>query len=404
MNLQNNTFDIAIIGGGIVGAAAFYQLQKNYPQKRIVLLEKENRVGLHQTGRNSGVIHSGVYYKPGSYKAKLCKEGRHALIEFAKKNEIAHDICGKVIIATKKSELQALENIYQRGLQNEIEGLRKIAPHEIQSIEPGCTTAIAGIHVPCTGIIDYVGLNEKLIQEALNIQPQSAFLTSHHVTQISHQTLTCSNGKSVNALFIISCAGLHSDQIAQKTTKKDLDSRIVPFRGDYYELKPEALHKVKHLIYPVPNPDFPFLGVHFTRMIKGGVECGPNAVFSFKREGYHRTSFSWKDTWSSLTFPGTWKLFAKHWKNGLEEYKRAFSKALFLKSLQELVPGINAEDIIPARAGVRAQALDQAGNLVDDFKIIEGPNSLHVINAPSPAATACLAIGAYISDRYSSTK
>lgn len=402
--LNSRIYDIAIVGGGIVGAATFYQLQRKYPQKAIILLEKEERIGLHQTGRNSGVIHSGIYYKPGSLKAINCIEGRHELVAFAQEHHIPYDICGKVIVATKTNELPALERIYQRGVDNKIEGIRKINSQEIQAIEPGCTTAIAGIEVPCTGIIDYVAVNQKLIDLAIAINPESRFLQKQEVIGISHQIeglqLTCSHGGSYQAKYLISCSGLQSDRMAEKALDKALDCKIVPFRGDYYELKPEAFHKIKHLIYPVPNPDFPFLGVHFTRMIHGGVECGPNAVFSFKREGYSRTSFSFRDTWESLTFAGTWKLFLKHWKNGLEEYKRAFSKRLFLKSLQELVPGITSEDIIPSRAGVRAQALDFEGNLVDDFKIVEGENSMHIINAPSPAATASLAIGRRIAERY----
>lgn len=402
---MTKNYDIAIVGGGIVGAATFYQLQKKYPTKHILLLEKEDSVGKHQTGRNSGVIHSGIYYKPGSLKATLCKEGRHELIAFAKEHHIPYDVCGKIIIASKPSELKSLETIYQRGLENQMEDLSKIDPKEIQEIEPGCTNAIAGIKVGCTGIIDYVAVNQTLIEVTLSIQANSAFLTNHEVVDIQRvgdqNQVICTNGASFLVPFVISCAGLQSDRMAQKSLLEPLGCKIVPFRGDYYELSPKALDKVKHLIYPVPNPDFPFLGVHFTRMIHGGVECGPNAVFSFKREGYFKTSFSFKDAWDSLTYQGTWKLFAKHWKNGLEEYKRAFSKRLFLKSLQELVPGITMEDIIPCRAGVRAQALDYNGQLVDDFKIVEGFRSMHVVNAPSPAATASLAIGRYIADKVS---
>jgi L-2-hydroxyglutarate oxidase len=405
---MSTSFDIVIVGGGIVGAATFYQLQKKYPEKQILLLEKEDKIGKHQTGRNSGVIHSGIYYKPGSLKAINCIEGRHELVAFAQEHHIPYDLCGKVIIATKKSELPTLETIYQRGVANKIEGISKITPEEIQRIEPGCTNAIAGIQVACTGIIDYVAVNQKLLELALNINPKSQCFMNHEVIDIQQNAdkssrVLCANGTEFTAKYLISCAGLQSDRIAQKALHQKLDCKIVPFRGDYYELKPEAFHKIKHLIYPVPNPEFPFLGVHFTRMIHGGVECGPNAVFSFKREGYSRTSFSLKDTLESLTYMGTWKLFAKHWKNGLEEYKRALSKRLFLKSLQELVPGITMDDIIPSRAGVRAQALDIDGNLVDDFKIVEGTKSMHIINAPSPAATASLAIGRNIAERYSKT-
>ncbi len=404
-NNSEKIFDIVIIGGGIVGASVMYQIQKKFPHLHIALLEKEKKSGLHQTGRNSGVIHSGIYYKPGSLKAKNCIGGRKELVEFAKEHRISHDICGKIIVATKPSELDALEKIYQRGVENNIEGIEKISRQQIQEIEPHCTSAISGIFVGCTGIIDYVSVNNTCLKIAQSIQHESEVFFNCEATDIIWQTsfwtIKTKKQQNIKAKFLISCAGLQSDRIAQKTSSKSIECKIVPFRGDYYELSEHAMHKIKNLIYPVPDPNFPFLGVHFTRMIHGGVECGPNAVFSFKREGYHRNSFSLADTIDSLTYSGTWKLFSKHWRYGLEEYKRAWSKKLFLKSLQELIPSLTMDDIIPSRSGVRAQALDSKGNLLDDFKIIEGHQSLHVINAPSPAATASLSIGRKISELYS---
>ncbi len=389
------TYDLAIVGGGIVGAATFYQIQKKYPHLKIALFEKEPEVGKHQTGRNSGVIHSGIYYKPGSLKAENCKEGRFELIEFAKAHNIPYDMCGKVIVATKPEELPALENIYKRGIENKIEHIYKIGPKEIQEIEPFCTNAIAGLQVTCTGIIDYVTANQKMLEVAQTLQAESRVFFNTEVVGIKRDAIIhlMTNKGDFQAKYLISCGGLQSDRIAEKTEHTNIGCKIVPFRGDYYDLTEQATNKVKHLIYPVPDPNFPFLGVHFTRMIKGGVECGPNAVFSFKREGYSRTSFSFKDAFDSLTYLGTWKLFSKHWRAGLEEYKRAFSKKLFLRSLQVLIPSLTDEDITPARAGVRAQALEPNGNLVDDFKLITGDRTIHVINAPSPAATASLAIG-----------
>ena len=396
------TYDVAIIGGGIVGAATFYKLQKKNPQLKIVLIEKEKLVADHQTGHNSGVIHSGLYYTPGSLKAKNCVSGRHELVAFAKEHGIAHDVCGKVVVATKESELQYMEKIFQNGSANNIEGLEKITSSQIKEIEP-FVEGIAGLWVPCTGIIDFRGATSKMIEISLALQPESKLLLEHEVIDIlKGETISTivTNKGNVTAKHLVFCAGLQADRLAKKDGVA-LKEKVVGFRGDYYELTEEAKHKVRNLIYPVPNPDFPFLGVHFTRMTNGDVECGPNAVFTFKREGYNKTDFSLKDTIDALTYKGTWKLFMQNMKYGLDEYRRAFSKKLFLETLQVLIPSLTMDDIVPGRAGVRALLLGENGDTRDDFRIEYHGNSIHVLNAPSPAATASLAIGGYIADEAS---
>ncbi|WP_457616061.1 L-2-hydroxyglutarate oxidase [Lutibacter sp.] len=390
---MSNNYDFIVVGAGIVGLATAYKLQLKFPKKTIAVLEKEPRIGMHQTGRNSGVIHSGIYYKPGSYKALNCKNGRAQLVKFAEENNVNYDVCGKVIVATTPDELHTLEEIYNRGIQNKTEGIRYLNADEIKEKEP-YINGIKAIWVPSAGIIDYVDVSEKLIANITKINPKSELITScefKKVTTTQNSTILTTSKGDITATKVLFCTGLQSDRSAEKDTLK-LDLHIVGFRGDYYELKPEAVHKVKNLVYPVPDPKFPFLGVHFTRMIHGGIECGPNAVFTFKREGYTKTSFSLKDTFEALTFKGTWKLFGKHWRKGIDEYKRAFSKHLFVKALQKLMPSISVTEVQPARAGVRAQAIDFDGNMVDDFKIMQHNGNIHVINAPSPAATSCLAI------------
>ena len=390
---MSNKVDFAIVGAGIVGLAFAYKLQLKYPNKSIVILEKESELGQHQTGRNSGVIHSGIYYKPGSYKAKNCKNGHQQLVRYAEKHHVPFDLCGKVIVATEEQELPLLDEIYKRGLENETEGIRFLTSEEILEKEP-FIKGLKAIWVPTAGIINYVDLSKSFVEQIENINPKSKLLKSCELTHIetTHENtqLESSLGEIV-ANKVVFCTGLQADRTAEKDDLK-LDMHIVGFRGDYYELKPEAKHKIKNLVYPVPDPKFPFLGVHFTRMIEGGVECGPNAVFTFKREGYNRTSFSLKDTWEAFVFTGTWKLFRKHWRKGMGEYKRAFSKRLFVKALKKLMPSITVDDVQMARAGVRAQAIDYQGALVDDFKIMKHDNNVHVLNAPSPAATSCLAI------------
>lgn len=392
---KDKIFDVVVIGGGIVGLASAYKIQLAHPDLKVLVLEKEDRLADHQTGHNSGVIHSGLYYKPGSYKAKNCVDGRRELVNWAKEHHVAHDICGKVVVATDQNELPHLDKIFNTGLLNEVEGIEKIDAQQIREIEPFCN-GIGGIWVPCTGIIDFREATEKMAELIRGINEHSEIRTGTEVYQIE-------KGDEINTLFttqgtikgknLVFCAGLQSDRMAKIDGAKDIGMRIVGFRGDYFELSEKGVHKVKNLIYPVPNPAFPFLGVHFTRMVHGGVECGPNAVFVFKREGYTKTAFDWKDSWEALTYSGTWKLFTRHWRFGLDEYRRAFSKQLFLRQLRRLIPSLEIDDIEPGRCGVRAMALDPNGDMIEDFKIDYKQNSIHVLNAPSPAATSALAIG-----------
>jgi L-2-hydroxyglutarate oxidase len=391
--MLNKKYDFIVVGAGIVGTATAYKLQLKYPNKSIAILDKEAKVGLHQTGRNSGVIHSGIYYKPGSYKALNCNNGRTQLVNFAKEFNVKHDVCGKVIVATSKAEVPILDAIFERGIKNKTKGISFLTSEELKEKEP-FVEGVKAIWVPTAGIIDYIGVSKAFIQQISIINSESKLITSCKVEKvISTEDFTKLQTTQGNLLAekVIFCTGLYSDRIAEKDSLK-LDMHIVGFRGDYFELKPEAAHKIKNLVYPVPDIKFPFLGVHFTRMVNGGVECGPNAVFTFKREGYSKTSFSLKDTYEALTFRGTWKLFGKHWRKGMDEYKRAFSKRLFVKALQKMMPTITVNDVQPARAGVRAQAIDYNGGMVDDFKILKHNGNIHVLNAPSPAATACMAI------------
>jgi (S)-2-hydroxyglutarate dehydrogenase len=393
-------FDVAVIGGGIVGAATFYKMQKRFPRLRMVLIEKENLLADHQTGHNSGVIHSGLYYKPGSLKAQNCVQGRRELVKFCQEHDIPHDVCGKVVVATEEKELPHLEKIFQTGLQNEIEGIRMLTGEEIKEIEP-FVEGIAGIHVPCTGIVDFRAATAKMVELVLAIQPESELRLQHEVFDIRKKegySEILTDRKVFEANYVIFCAGLQADRLARKDGVK-LKEKVVGFRGDYYELTEQGIHKVKHLIYPVPNPDFPFLGVHFTRMTNGETECGPNAVFTFKREGYGKTDFNLRDTWDALTYKGTWKLFLGNISFGINEYRRAFSKKLFLKTLQRMIPSLTMDDLKPGRSGVRALLLREDGDTRDDFRIEYHGNSIHVLNAPSPAATASLAIGDYVADK-----
>ncbi|MFN6038264.1 MAG: L-2-hydroxyglutarate oxidase, partial [Bacteroidota bacterium] len=392
--MKEEIYDVTIIGGGIVGLATAYKLNLRFPQKKILVLEKETELATHQTARNSGVIHSGIYYKPGSYKAINCVKGRRELVSFAKEHNIPHDICGKVIVAVKDSELAHMNKVYNNGIANGVEGLELIGPEKIREIEPYCV-GIAGIYVSCTGIIDYADVARKYAEIIQSKFSGSKVLTGQEVIGFEHRSeLNLIKTKTANfkSKFIISCAGLQADRVAKMEGAKS-EAAIVGFRGDYYDLTDQGRKKVKNLIYPVPNPKFPFLGVHFTRMVKGGVECGPNAVFVYKREGYSKTAFSFKDTAEALSFPGTWKFFKKHWRFGLDEYRGAFSKSYFLKRLQTLIPSLEMEDIVASRCGIRAMALAPEGEMIDDFKIEYHGAAVHVINSPSPAATASLAYG-----------
>lgn len=390
---MDNNFDIIIVGGGIVGLATALKLTTRHPNKKVLVLEKEEQVAAHQTSHNSGVIHSGIYYKPGSYKARNCVDGRRELVQFAKEHKIQHDICGKIIVATHESELAHMQKVYNNGIANGVEDLEIITSEQIREIEPYCT-GISGIRVGCTGIIDYGDVARKY-QELINATNLSKVMTGQKVIgfeKTGEATVVITEKTRFTGKYIISTAGLQADRITKKEGAKT-DAAIVGFRGDYYDLTEKGLSKVRHLIYPVPNPKFPFLGVHFTRMIKGGTECGPNAVFVFDREGYSRTAFNLRDTAEAFTYGGTWKFFAKHWRFGLDEYRGAFSKTYFLNRLRKLIPGLEMEDIVAARCGIRAMALGPEGDMLDDFKIEKHGNAMHVINSPSPAATASLAYG-----------
>ena len=391
---MNQESDFIVVGGGIVGLATAYKLQKAYPNIRITVLEKEGHFAPHQTGNNSGVIHSGIYYKPGSYKAKNCVDGRHQLVAFAKEHLIDHDICGKIIVATDEKEFPFLDLIHQNGIKNEVENIEILGPEQIREIEPHCV-GLRGLRVGCTGIIDFKATTNKLAELVQKINPESQALVNHEVLDIkraNETTTVITNKGNFKTKRIIFCGGLQADRLARKDGVK-IKEKVVGFRGDYYELTAQGKHKVKHLIYPVPNPAFPFLGVHFTRMTDGEIECGPNAVFTFKREGYGKTDFSWKDTIDALSYKGTWNLLLGNFKFAIDEYRRAFSKKLFLKTLQRMIPSLTMDDIKPGRAGVRAMLLSENGDTRDDFRIEYKENSIHVLNAPSPAATACLAIG-----------
>lgn len=384
--------DFIIIGGGIVGLSTAYHLKKKNPALTIIILEKELKIALHQTGHNSGVIHSGIYYKPGSLKAINCKKGYNQLIQFCNENEIKYDLCGKIIVATEKEELPIMGSIYDRGQANGLQGIKKLSAAEIKEIEPHCV-GLEGIWVPQTGIIDYKEVSQKYADLFLELGGEICF--GEKVQEIvSRDTISIvqTANRKFEAKCIINCAGLYSDKVA-KMTQQDTDVQILPFRGEYYNIKKEKEYLVRNLIYPVPNPNFPFLGVHFTRMVHGGVEAGPNAVLAFAREGYTNRQINFKELFETLGHSGFQKVAMKYWKDGLYEIYRSYSKTAFTKALQRLVPEIKKEDLETGNAGVRAQACDSKGNLSDDFLIFEDKNIINVCNAPSPAATSSLAIG-----------
>ena len=389
--------DYAIIGGGIVGLATAVALGNKHPRARILVLEKEKDLAQHQTGRNSGVIHSGIYYKPGSLKARFAREGNRSMVEFCREHGIKHEVCGKVIVATKASELPLLDNLFQRGLNHGL-AVARLTPEQVQEIEPHAH-CLAGIKVPSTGIVNYREVSAKyleLIKSNGGMMQYDARVERLHQVN-GTQVIQTARGE-FEAGFVINCAGLFSDRVT-RFSGLEPRAKIIPFRGEYYELVPERRYLVNSLVYPVPNPDFPFLGVHFTRMIDESVHAGPNAVLAFKREGYRRTDINCADLFETITFPGFWKLARKYYRDGMMEMVRSVSKRAFVKSLQKLVPEVNEDDLVPTDSGVRAQALMPDGKLVDDFLIVNGKNSIHVCNAPSPAATASLEIGRFIADQ-----
>lgn len=390
-------YDVAVIGGGIVGLATAMALTQRHTALSLIVLEAEDKLAKHQTGNNSGVIHSGLYYKPGSLKARNCVEGREALYAFCAEHNIAHERCGKLVVATLPEELPRLEKLEERGRANGLQGLRRLRAEELKAYEPH-VVGLAGLHVAETGIVDYVQVSNtyaSLIKKAGGVIQTNTRLTGCR-REPTELRLSTTQGE-IRCRNLINCGGLQSDRIA-RLCGIDPKLKIVPFRGEYYELVPEKHSLVKNLIYPVPDPAFPFLGVHFTRMIHGGVEAGPNAVLAFKREGYTRSSFHLTDVVEMAAYPGFWQMARQHWRMGMGEFYRSYSKAAFVKALQRLLPDLREADVHPAGAGVRAQALEPNGALVDDFRIAEGDHMVHVLNAPSPAATASLSIGRSIAD------
>jgi L-2-hydroxyglutarate oxidase len=389
-------YDITIIGGGIVGLATALTLKNSNPALNILLIEKENELAKHQTGNNSGVIHSGLYYKPGSLKATNCIHGYNLLIDFCRENEIPFDLCGKIVVATEENELPLLENLFVRGQQNGLQNLKKLNREELLEYEPH-VAGLAGIFVPQTGIVDYKLVAQKygdLIQ-----QKGGNIILGEKVLDIQSsedKSVVVTQKASYTTKLVINCAGLYSDKVARMTVP-NLNVKIIPFRGEYYKLRQDKEYLVKNLIYPVPDPNFPFLGVHFTRMAKGGVEAGPNAVLAFKREGYKKSDINFSELGETLAWPGFQQVAAKYWRTGFGEMYRSFSKAAFTKALQKLIPEIVESDLAPGGAGVRAQACDRDGGLVDDFMILEEKKVINVCNAPSPAATSSLAIGETVS-------
>lgn len=393
---MSNHYDIIFIGGGIVGtASALKLLQKR--KVRLLLLEAEDSLAKHQTGNNSGVIHSGLYYKPGSLKALNCIRGREMLYEFCREQSIPHERCGKIVVATDKSELTQLKILEERGIENGLIGIKRLTKEEIKEYEP-FADGIEALFVPQTGIVDYRTVTNKyarlIMKNGGEIKLNSKVLS---IKVNCNQILVRTEEDEFNAKYLVNCGGLFSDKISRMSGINP-DVKIIPFRGEYYELKKEKQYLVKNLIYPVPDPQFPFLGVHFTRTIHGGVEAGPNAVLAFKRTGYRKTDFDLSQVAEMFFYPGFWKMAKNHYQMGIEELRRSFSKKLFVKSLQKLIPELTENDIVPGGAGVRAQALDRNGKLLDDFRIVQTDKMIHVLNAPSPAATASLSIGDTISD------
>lgn len=390
--------DVIIVGAGIVGLATGLKILEKDSSLKILLIEKENDIALHQTGNNSGVIHSGIYYKPGSLKATNCTRGYKMLLNFCDVHQVKYDVCGKIIIATSDEEIPIMNNIYDRGIKNGLTDLKILTKEEIKKFEPH-TNGIAAIHVPQTGIIDYTEVSKKYLEVIRSKNGEIIF--NQKVVDIKtdgNTTFVSTKNENYECKVLITCSGLFSDRLA-KITHPNLNFKLIPFRGEYYKLKKNSQHLVRNLIYPVPDPSFPFLGVHFTRMINNEVECGPNAVLSFKREGYNKTSFNFFDTYETFSWKGFHKIMMKHWKMGLGEFYRSYNKNAFVKALQKLIPEIQKNDLIAGGAGVRAQACLDDGTLLDDFLFLESKGIIHVCNAPSPAATASLSIGETISEK-----
>ena len=396
--MNSQEYDVVIIGGGIIGLSTAMQLTRRFPQGgKVAVLEKEKELAMHQTGHNSGVIHSGIYYRPGSQKSRFCVGGAQALVQFCEENEIEFEKCGKTIVATDATELERLDTLYQRGVANGVAGLELIGPERLQEIEPH-TQGVRALWSPETGIIDYVKVaaayGSRFQEYGGDIYNEAAVRAIHGFS--GAMTVETDRG-SLRAKHIINCAGLYADRVAEMMGEAT-GVRIIPFRGEYYTLRPESQRLVKGLIYPVPDPRFPFLGVHYTRNIHGYVEAGPNAVLAFAREGYRKSNVDLAESLGTFTYPGFWKMTAKHWRTGMAEMHRSYSKQVFVHDLQKLIPEIKETDLAPGGAGVRAQAVAADGALLDDFSILRGQQAIHVLNAPSPGATSSLAIGAHIVD------
>lgn len=388
---DHKIYDFVIIGGGIVGTATALALLRD-EKYSILIIEAEDKLAVHQTGNNSGVIHSGLYYKPGSLKAENCTRGRQLLYDFCEEHNINYEKCGKIVVAVSEEELPKLEMLYERGTANGLKGIKKLSGDELKEYEPS-VSGIAGLFVPQTGIVDYVQVTktyaELIKKKNGKIETGCKFLSLKKKND--ELILSTTTGK-ITTKFLINCAGLYSDRVAEQCGIEP-GLQIIPFRGEYYKLKKDSKQLVKNLIYPVPDPKFPFLGVHFTRMINGGVEAGPNAVLAFKREGYSHKDISFKDSFQMFTYSGFWRMAFKYYRMGFSEFYRSLNKRAFVSALKKLIPSIEITDIERGGAGVRAQALEPGGNLVDDFRIKEAGRMLHVLNAPSPAATASLSIG-----------
>lgn len=385
-------FDLAIIGGGVVGLSVAMQAIEKFPALKLLILEKESGVAQHQTGHNSGVIHSGVYYKPGSLKAKLCVQGAQEMVEFCAKHGIAHEVCGKIIVATTVEEGERLEGLHQRGRTNGLVGLEMLSPEAMREIEPH-VAGVRALKVPSTGITNYARVTEKYAEIA--VSRGATLKTGARVTGFqsgSSEIAIQTRAGDFSARYVINCAGLYSDRIAQ-LAGHDPEVQIVPFRGEYYDLRPERASVVRNLIYPVPDPRFPFLGVHFTRRVTGTIDAGPNAVLALRREGYKRTDFDFAEAAETVSYSGFRKMAWRQWRYGLDEMQRSLRKKLFVQSLQQMVPEVRPEDLVPGGSGVRAMALAPDGNMLDDFRFVPRGRFLHVLNVPSPAATASLPIG-----------